>query len=407
MKPLLLCLLLVWGCTAAFSPLPLEDIDFTDRAQTQSQGNFQVKAAVLSASDAELAFGHPLYQKGIQPIWIEITNTDEKPTWFLPFSVDPDYFPPLEVAYYYHRSFQDEYNAKLDQYFLANQMGLFIAPGSTRSGFIFTNLDLGTKIFNLDLVGEDNQPHSFTFFISVPGLRADHEDVKFEDLYTSDQLASYDLDGFKKAMEDLAYATMDSGNEETDLPVNLIIVGSSQDLLKNLVRSDWDETASTHQKPSPQELSSIDPVKVSRYKAVSPLYYYDRPQDASFRKIKSNGLGGSVLRLWLSPVQVEGRPVWVGQVSRDIAQPALPSKNHIIDLDEDRMFFLQNLWYFQGLKQYGYLKGKEGSTLSELIPTPGKNAYLSDGYRLVLWVSGQPVPLDAVKMLDWDIPPKK
>jgi len=57
---------------------------------------------VLSAPETEAVFGFALYKKGIQPIWLEIENKDDKPTWFPPFSVDPDYFPPLEVTYPYH-----------------------------------------------------------------------------------------------------------------------------------------------------------------------------------------------------------------------------------------------------------------------------------------------------------------
>ena len=200
---LILGFLMILGCAATFAPLPLEDVRFTDRAQVQSDGNFRVTAAVLSAEETEAVFTVPLYLKGIQPIWLEIANDDDKPTWFLPVSVDPDYFAPLEVAYLYHRTFQKEYNSQLDQYFMANDIGLFVAPGTTRSGFVFTNLDLGTKIFNVDLVGEDNQPTTFTFFVSVPGLRVDHQDVKFEELYAAEEMVSYDLAGFRTALEKL------------------------------------------------------------------------------------------------------------------------------------------------------------------------------------------------------------
>ena len=177
-KPILfiLGLLMGLGCAATFNPRPLEEVHWMDRAQIKSDDNFQVTAAVLNADETEAVFTLPLYRDSIQPIWLEIVNNDDEPIWFLPISVDPDYFAPLEVTYPYHRAFQKEYNSQLDQYFMANGMGPFIAPGTTRSGFVFTNLDLGTKIFNVDLVGEDNQTRTFTFFISVPGLKTDHLD---------------------------------------------------------------------------------------------------------------------------------------------------------------------------------------------------------------------------------------
>jgi hypothetical protein len=290
---------------------------------------------------------------------------------------------------------------------MANDIGLFIAPGTTRSGFVFTNLDLGTKIFNVDLVGEDNQLTTFTFFIPVPGLRVDHQDVEFEKLYAAEQLASYDLAGFRNALKKLPCCTTNAGGTELGAPVNLVIVGSGEDLLSILIRSGWDETASADQTSPSQQRVSIDTAQVYRYQSVSPLYYYGRAQDASFRTIRTEGLGGSVLRLWLSPMRLEGKPVWIGQVNRDFSQPMFSFKDHIIDLDEDRIFFLQKLWYFQGLRRYGYVKGTGSSTFSQSKRIFGNTAYISDGYRAVLWVSEEPIPLDSVEVLDWEIPPER
>ena len=73
------------------------------------QYNLRVTAAVLSAEESEAVFGVSLYKRGIQPVWLEIENKDEEPTWFLPFSVDPDYFSPLEVTYPLHRTFDSRY----------------------------------------------------------------------------------------------------------------------------------------------------------------------------------------------------------------------------------------------------------------------------------------------------------
>jgi hypothetical protein len=397
--------MMVLGCAATFNPRPMEEIHFMDRAQTKSDGNFRVIAAVLSAEETEAVFALPLYRKGIQPIWLEIANNNDRPTWFLPFSVDPDYFSPLEVTYPYHRTFQKEYNRQLDQYFKANEMRLFIAPGTTRSGFVFTNLDLGTKIFNVDLVGDDNQPKTFTFFISVPGLRVDHQDVEFEKLYAADKLVSYNLTDLRNALDKLPCCTTKVDSTKPGAPVNLVIVGTGEDLLRILISSGWDETASTDQPSSSQQLQHIDTAQIYRYQSVSTLYYYGRTQDASFRIIRTEGLGGKVLRLWLSPMRLEGKPVWIGQVSKDLGQPTFSFKDHIIDLDEDRSFFLQNLWYFQGIEKYAYVKGTAASTLSQLKQISGGIAYISDGYRAVLWMSEEPIPLNAVEFMDWEIPP--
>ena len=72
----------------------------------------------------------------------------------------------------------------MDQYFNAQQMEIWIAPRVVRSGFVFTNLNEGTKAFNVDVMGEDNRLRSFTFFVAVPGLPVSHSVVDFESLFS-------------------------------------------------------------------------------------------------------------------------------------------------------------------------------------------------------------------------------
>jgi len=361
----------------------------------------------LSAAESEAVFGVSLYKKGIQPIWLEIENNDAEPTWFLPFSVDPDYFSPLEVTYPYHRTFDKAYNDQIDQYFLKHTMGIFLAPGTTRSGFVFTNLDLGTKCFNVDLLGEDNQPRVFTFFIPVPGLRADHEDVDFENLYSANEMLSYDETNFREALNNLpCCATNEDGTKQGD-PINIVIVAHGDDLLRVLIRSGWNETASTGKSNASDPDISSDLPQNSRYTPVAPLYYYGRPQDASFREPRASGFERNKLRLWLSPMRVDEQEVWVAQVGREYGKRSSAGKNHRLDWDEVRSFFLQNIWYSQGLKKYGHVKGTGGAaTISQPKTTFRGTTDITDGYLLVMWLSGDSVPLSEVEAVDWDRPPE-
>jgi len=87
---LVLMFSIVIGCASSFQPRAPEKINFQERSQTRVDGGLRVTAAVLSAKETEAVFGFALYKKGIQPIWLEIENKDDKPTWFLRYSVDPD-----------------------------------------------------------------------------------------------------------------------------------------------------------------------------------------------------------------------------------------------------------------------------------------------------------------------------
>ena len=401
----MLAILILIGCTPSFHPRPLEKVNFMQRAQTQTHGNLRVTAAVLGAEETLQVFGFPLYKKGVQPVWLQVENNEKEPTWFLPVGLDPDYFSPLEVTYPYHRAFKPTYNRQIDTYFMQQAMGMYIAPGTARSGFVFTNLDLGTKIFNVDLVGDDNDPKTFTFFIPVPGLIADHQTVEFEKLYSDDQLVSYDEAGLKAALEKIPCCTEIEDGTEEFVPINLVVVGDGDDLLRALIRGGWNETASVRS-ASQQQLSSDIP-QGFRYKPVIPLYYYGRPQDASFRGTRSLGFGQAVLRLWLAPIRYGDQAVWVGLINRDLFSHGRSTAHNKVDLDQDRSFFLQNLWYAQGVTKYGFVKGGAISSFARPRKVSADLYYLSDGFRLVLWIAQKSTPFDEVVALDWEYPPQR
>ena len=322
---LVACPAIVIGC-ASFTPRPMEEIAFQTRAQTQSEGKVRVTAAVLSPEESKAVFDVPLYKKGIQPIWLEIENQDDKPIWFLPLSVDPDYYSTLEVTYPFHRAFDKMYNDQIDRYFLDQAMGLFLAPGSSRSGYVFTNLDLGTKSFNVDLIGDDNMVKTFTFFISVPGLRADHQDVDFDNLYSAAEVVHYDEVNFKDALKNLPCCTTDKIGTRQDLPINVIIIADDNDLLRVLIRAGWSETATTKKSSASEPSLYSDFPQSFRYTPVAPLYYYGRSQDASFRQTRASGFERNQLRLWLSPMRFEEKAVWVGQITREFGDPSSSKK---------------------------------------------------------------------------------
>lgn len=398
----------VMGCASSFEPRPPEEINFRERSQTQTDAKFRVTAAVLSADETKAVFGFALYKKGIQPIWLEIENKDDESTWFLPFSVDPDYFPPLEVTYPYHRTFNSQYNDQIDRYFLSQAIGFHLPPESVRSGFVFTNLDLGTKNFNVDLVGEDNQPHTFTFFIPVSGLRSDHQDVDFDNLYSAAEMQSYNADEFRSAITNLPCCVTNEDGTRQGAPINLVIVADSLDMLRVLIRSGWNETAAAQNDSSSKKTITADIPQNMRYKPVAPLYYYGRQQDASFREPRVGKFERNKLRLWLSPMRVEGQEVWVGQVSRDFGGQSSAKAAHKLDLDEVRSFLLQNLWYAQGIKKYGFVKGTGATApISQPKTTFRGTIYITDGYRVVMWLSPDPVPLTDLEFVDWESPPER
>jgi len=401
---LILCSLLLFGC-ATFNPRSLEEAPFIERAQTQVKGNIRVTVAVLSAEETEAVFDVDLYKKGVQPVWLEIENNDEKPVWFLHAGLDPDYFAPLEVAFMSHFAFSKEANHQMDLYFYRESMQKYVEPGSIRSGFVFTNLDLGTKDINVDLIGEDNEVRTFTFFISVPGLRIDHQDIDWNTLYSKDEIITLNEESLRKALEELPCCTTGIWGKIPDNPVNLIIIGQGVDVHHALIRGGWSETASRsdigiYVRSAFRELG--------RYLPVSPAYFYGRPQDAAFRKIVETAGERSHLRLWLSPLTLNGMPVWIGQINREIKKRSTESGDveNVIepDIDEARTYILQNLWYTQGISKYGFVKGVGESPITNQRRNLRNDPYFTDGLRIVLWIPGGPTSFSEVDFVEWEDP---
>ncbi len=202
---LAIAVFVVSGC-ASFDPVPLEEVGFLERSQTQQQGDVTLTTAVPSAEECVQAFGVNLYKKNIQPVWLEIKNNDSVRLMLMPAILDPDYFAPLEVAAAY--SFGSEKaNEEVDLFFAEQGVGVFVPPGETRSGFVFTNVDEGTKSFIVELVGADQEFRRFTFFIEVPGLRVDHRNINFGELYAADEIVTHDLASLRRVLEELPCCT--------------------------------------------------------------------------------------------------------------------------------------------------------------------------------------------------------
>ena len=399
------CLLTLCGC-ASFDPRPMEQVPFRERAQTRYENNVRVSAAVPSAAESRALFDIDLYRKGIQPIWLEIENNDEEPVWFFPVSVDMDPFGPIEVSYMNHFQYAMSANDAMDRYFHERGQGMYIGPGSTRSGFIFTNLDEGTKEFNVDLIGEDRQVRTLTFFINVPGLLVDHHRVSFDTLYSEQKTISYNEKGLRKALERLPCCTADKNGKALGDPLNLVVIANEEDLFHAFIRSGWDETEIIYRTSAWKTGLSFLFGGRYRYSPVSALYVYGRSQDIALQKARETIHERNHLRLWLSPIRVDGKPVWVGQISRDIGVRFTLKKivTHKIDpdVDETRDYLLQDLWYSQGLQKFAYVNGVGPAPMSGPRQNLTGDPYFTDGYRVVLWVSSDPTKFGDVQFLRWE-----
>jgi hypothetical protein len=392
---------LAMGGCATFAPVPLDQVPFQERAVTQAEDNVRVSTVVLSEEESELIVGTDLYSRGIQPVWLEIENNDESMMRFLPRGVDPEYFAPLEVSYIKRFRWGKYANEQQDKHLIKLAIGEHIPPGNTISGFVFTHLEHGTKVFNVDIMGKDHDLRTFTFFVQVPGLEPDNQKVNWTELYRSTEIVDYDRSGLRRALRELPCCVTDEDGGNRGQPLNVVLVGSLQDMLYALVSSGWDETGETTR---PRRESKPIPGIEERYRPVSVRYVFGRAQDLSFRKSRHGVNPRMHLRLWMSPMTVDSIPVWVGQVGRNFETES-GSSTYATDADEVRGILMQELMYSQSLARWGYVRRLDYFLKPSLRETLTGVSYYADGYRLVGFLSSEPVALDEVDDLPWDVPP--
>ena len=375
---------LLSACASApYEPGSLSSVSLRERAQVQSGPQITVSAAVPGPEETEAIFNLPLYDKGIQPVWLEVKNETESMIRYAPVGTDPEYFSGQELAYVHRGGYSKEGLEALNQYFYDMVMPRRIPSGETRSGFVFTHAHPGTKGFNVDLFGAASDSDlSFTFFIDVPGFEPDHSGAFLESLYQSDQIQDLGEDELRTALVDRFRVEL---ARNSGVPVNGVVVGQAQEVLQALIRAGWQE-----QRRSDAELEG----EISTFDG--------RIADVLF--VKHERLGGerNELRFWMSPYRAAGVPVWMVQSAHNIG---VGGGLLDPDLDDAALFFLQDVWYGQGLERFGWLKVQGSSSLDELARTSSGAEYFTSGSVFVGWLSGHQISMLEVDLLGWDPSP--
>jgi predicted small lipoprotein YifL len=374
------------GCGGkAYLYEPLDSGTFLARAEQKSEEPIRVTAAVLGQDETARLFGLDLYDQGIQPVWLQVENGGETLLRYAPVSTDPEYFAPLEVSYMNRRGYSDEARNAMDKRFYELAMPRYIHAGETRSGFVLTHADLGAKGFNVDLA-TGGKSYNFTFLLRVPGFEPDYARLNLRDMYT-DNVPDYEDEALRKAITELPCCGGDREDGASGEPVNLVLVGRGEELLRSLLRSGFRETSRDEAKRQ------------------APQFLFGRQQDAIFRYETIGGDGFYELRFWKAPFRSAGDEVYVGQARHFFRWIGSVTRMDA-DVDNARNFAAQKFLYGQAIKANAWVADEEVVPVTtfweRLIDTP----YFTDGYRMVLWLSAEPVSMFDIDVNAWDSPPR-
>src|SRR5262245_9484881 len=210
-----------------YVPRP-HDRPFLDRVEVRQDDDLIVRVSVLDDKEIECYFGVRLAHRGIQPVWLQISNHGQGPYRLSLASIDRNYYPPLEVAYLNHFHLGRRLlgfgllawlflpflillpfkvlggrisNRRMNAFFVAQGItwGL-IRPGTESAGFVFTCLDEGTKQVSVQLLGAAGTK-DFLFALPVPGLKVDYHGKSLTDLVNAGEVIECDADELRRRLE--------------------------------------------------------------------------------------------------------------------------------------------------------------------------------------------------------------
>ena len=401
-----------------YTPHP-DDRPFLDRLQVAREGDVEVKVAALSGRESERFFGVPLARRGIQPVWLEISNHGAGPLFFDRVRLDPNYYPPIEAALVSHFAIGKRLasfgalawiflpllvflplkllgarraNRRMDAYFREHALPIgAIASGKTIAGFVFTRLDDGTKIVRLRLLTAQ-QTHEFVLTVPIPGLLVDYEKRPFDDLYDAKSLVDCDEKTLQDQLRQQPRATQNRlGTREGD-PANLVVVADFGTVLSSF-GTRWDETETITLSTCWKTAKAFLFGSRYRYSPVSPLFLYGRSQDFALQRSRHTINERLHLRLWLTPLRFQEKPVWVGQISRDIGVRFtwrtwnLTTHRIDPDVDDARDYVIEDLLGSGHLERMGYVRGVDVSESDAPRRNLTGDPYVTDGFRAILILS--------------------
>ena len=397
--------------TTDYSPHS-EERSFLQRKQTQREGEIETTVAVPSDRESQQLFGVRLARHRLQAVWLEVVNGGEEPLWLDRVRFDPNYYTPQEAGNIMHFSVGRRLvefgllgwmflpllpliplkilsagaaNRRMSKLFRA--MGFpngVIAPGSKVSGFLYTPLDEAVKRIDVALLGR-SRSFGFHFTVEVPGLVLPHPAQQAE---KTEELNEAALEAWLKRQ---ARCTGNArGTLEGD-PLNLVIVGDRASILECL--TSWDETESLTFGTAWKTARAFLLESQYRYSPVSPLYLGGREQDLALQRARLSLNQRLHLRLWTTGLCLDGQPVWIGQVSRDIGVRFTPRTwnltTHQIDpeVDEARDYVLNDLLLAGRVARLGFAPGVQAATAIAPRRNLTGDPYFTDGMRAVAVLS--------------------
>ncbi|HEY5780955.1 MAG TPA: LssY C-terminal domain-containing protein [Lysobacter sp.] len=348
---------------------------------TANGQDVRVSAVVVGEETSLKMFGPDIEKANVVPVWIEVENRSPQPLWLLRSGTDPDYFSPLEVAWSMHKTLAGSTNASIDNHVQELAFDNPIPPGATHAGVIFINPQGGTTLLNIDLFGRKTLV-PFSLFLhpddhnGPPPLTFQHPQAQIIDYH--------DLAALRSALERLPCCATDASGSVQGDPLNVVFIGTMADIGAASIRRNYRRDVR-------------DSDRAQRV--------FGREPDIVGRKQAQTGAPATWVRLWATPMQFDGKPVFVAQVGRPVGgRFASGDTGEAVlhgDVDETRNLLVQDMMYSGGLEKLGFVTGVGEATEQSPRGAFEGARYYTDGLRAVMYFATRPLSLSDVEILDW------
>lgn len=378
------------------------------REQALEEDGIRATVEVPTAASAARVFGLQFAEYGIQPILLRIENNSDTDYWLLPNAIDPDYFSADEAALAVGSGLPAEELHNLRRLLRANALPFFHPAGGSRQGYVYASYARGGRFVDVVLSGHRSSVR-LRFAVLLPTEGFDYEYSQLRERYAKlEELPDLDTDELRDRLAALPCCVTNEAGDDTGDPLNIVIIGHAPEFVSALVASGWQFTEAITADSIRRMLGAAIAEKEFLTAPVSALYLFGRRQDVAMQRGRSNINQRNHMRLWLAPFRTEGRPVWVGQVSRDIGvkftSKSASLTTHVIDpvVDESREYLLTSLLHDQSVERFAFVRGVGRATPDAPKFNLTDDPYFTDGLRLVVWVSSEPVPPGFADNLGWN-----
>ena len=427
--PFVALLLALAGCATTFEPQRLVTPDELRDVKSRTIGEVGVSVSILTDEQARRHFGVDLARHEVQALWMSVHNDSDRRLWFIRNMLDPDFYSAEEVALLVRGDVPKDARQQLPQLFRDESIRAQLAPQTVTEGFMFLPRVEGGRYVDIRLQGdayqEDSQKRDgipgaiksppreprelrFDFALPLPDGDFDYERLDTSRIYGNTPLPDLTADELRSTLEQLPCCAMDADGQREGDPLNFVLVGESADVLNSLSRSGWSFTHRIDFRTVRREVGAVIGGTAYPVAPVSSLFVFGRKQDVALQRARRSIAQRNHLRLWLAPYRFEGRPVWIGQISRDIGVKVTPKSptltTHIIDpqVDATREYLLHSLIAEGFVDRFGFVKGSAaGTRLQPRVNLTG-DPYHSDGLRLVVILAREPVTPDGIRSLLWE-----